>query len=54
MPGVAETVDWARALAALGYAEATPATLRETMGAAIKHQEDLERSAEAIAELAGH
>src|SRR5580700_8470288 len=53
LPGVAETVDWARALAALGHTEATPAALRETMGAAIKHQEDLERSEEAIAFPAG-
>jgi len=53
VPGVAETVDWARALTALGHTEATPAALRETMGAAIKHQEDLERSEEAIAEHAG-
>jgi hypothetical protein len=45
---VAETVDWARALAALGHTEATPAALRETMGAAVKHQEDLARSEEAI------
>jgi MoxR-like ATPase len=52
VPGVAETVDWARALAALGHTEATPAALRETMGAAIKHQEDLERSEEAIGEHA--
>jgi len=52
VPGVAETVDWARALAALGHTEATPTALRETMGAAIKHQEDLERSEEAIAERA--
>jgi MoxR-like ATPase len=53
VPGVAETVDWARALASLGHTEATPAALRETMGAAIKHQEDLERSEEAIAFPAG-
>jgi MoxR-like ATPase len=53
VPGVAETVDWARALAALGHTEATPEALRETMGAAIKHQEDLERSEEAIAFPAG-
>src|SRR6202171_1504113 len=52
VPGGAETVDWARALAALGHTEATPAALSETMGAAIKHQEDLERSEEAIAEHA--
>jgi MoxR-like ATPase len=48
VPGVAETVDWARALAALGHTEATPDALRETMGAAVKHQEDLARSEEAI------
>jgi MoxR-like ATPase len=53
VPGVAETVDWARALAALGHKEATPEALRETMGAAIKHQEDLERSEEAIGFPAG-
>jgi MoxR-like ATPase len=52
VPGVAETVDWARALAALGHTEATPAALRETMGAAIKHQEDLQLGEEAIAEHA--
>ena len=52
VPGVAETVDWARALAALGHTEATPEALRETMGAAVKHQEDLQRSEEAITEHA--
>jgi MoxR-like ATPase len=52
VPGVAETVDWARALAALGHTEATPEALRETMGAAIKPQEDLQRGEEAIAEHA--
>ncbi len=52
VPGVAETVDWARALAALGHTDATPEALRETMGAAIKHQEDLQRGEEAIAEHA--
>ncbi len=53
VPGVAETVDWARALAALGHTEATPEALRETIGAAVKHQEDLQRSEEAIIEHAG-
>ena len=53
VPGVAETVDWARALAALGHTEATAEALRETMGAAVKHQEDLQRSEEAITEHAG-
>ena len=52
VPGVAETVDWARALAALGHDDATAAMLRETMGAAVKYQEDLEPSAAIIAEVA--
>jgi len=50
LPGVAETVDWARALAALGRDEADAPSLRETVGAAVKYQEDLDRAAEAIAE----
>ncbi|MBV8527400.1 MAG: MoxR family ATPase, partial [Candidatus Dormibacteraeota bacterium] len=49
LPGVAETVDWARALAALGHDIATPAVLEETMGAAVKYQEDLGRAAAVIA-----
>jgi MoxR-like ATPase len=49
LPGVAETVDWARALAALGFVEADAAAMRETVGAAVKYQEDLDRAAEAIA-----
>src|SRR5579864_8835088 len=48
LPGVAETVDWARALAALGHTEADAQALRETLGAAVKYQEDLDRAAEAI------
>jgi MoxR-like ATPase len=48
LPGVAETVDWARALAALGRVSADAATLRDTLGAAVKYQEDLALAAEAI------
>ncbi len=49
LPGVAETVDWARAVAALGHTSADAAVLRDTVGAAVKYQEDLDRAAEAIA-----
>jgi MoxR-like ATPase len=52
LPGVAETVDWARALAALGHSQADAQALHETLGAAVKYQEDLERVGEAIAEIA--
>ncbi|HEV7678122.1 MAG TPA: MoxR family ATPase [Candidatus Dormibacteraeota bacterium] len=49
LPGVAETVDWARAMAALGHVAADADALRDTLGAAVKYQEDMERAAEAIA-----
>ena len=53
LPGVAETVDWARALAALGHADSVDAqALRDTVGAAVKYQEDLDRAGEVIGETA--
>ncbi len=44
-PGIAEVVDWARALAAVGARELDEPTLRRTLGALIKNREDLERAA---------
>jgi len=44
VPGVAETVDWARALAALGATALDPVLVDATLGAALKYQEDLERT----------
>ncbi len=40
-PGVAETIDWASALAALDAVELTPEVVRDTMGALLKYQDDL-------------
>ncbi|MBL8513895.1 MAG: MoxR family ATPase [Betaproteobacteria bacterium] len=42
-PGVAETLDWARALAALDAVELNPETVSATLGALLKYQEDIER-----------
>jgi MoxR-like ATPase len=42
-PGVAESLDWAAALQALGETELTPQVLAETMGVVLKYHEDLER-----------
>ena len=42
-PGVAETLDWARALAALGAADVDLETAAATLGAAVKYREDAER-----------
>jgi MoxR-like ATPase len=45
-PSIAETLDWARGLAALGVRELDPAHVRQTLSLVVKHEEDL-RKAEA-------
>jgi MoxR-like ATPase len=42
-PGIAETVDWAQALAALGAPGLDPALAVATLGAVVKYREDVER-----------
>jgi MoxR-like ATPase len=42
-PGVAETLDWALALVALGTAELDVDTLGETLGVLLKYEEDVRR-----------
>ena len=42
-PGVAETIDWANALAALGRADLDAATVDATLGAVVKYREDQQR-----------
>jgi MoxR-like ATPase len=41
-PGVAETIDWANALAALGSRELDPELVESTLGSVLKHHEDLQ------------
>jgi MoxR-like ATPase len=41
VPGVAETIDWAAALMALGAARLTPALVDETLGVVLKYEEDV-------------
>jgi MoxR-like ATPase len=43
-PGVAETIDWARAVALLGRDELDVATASSTLGAVVKYREDAERT----------
>jgi MoxR-like ATPase len=50
-PGVAETLDWARSLAALGATRIEASLVDATLGAALKYQEDLERARQAVPEL---
>ncbi|MGZ4580453.1 MAG: AAA family ATPase [Nocardioidaceae bacterium] len=47
-PGVAETLDWARALEALGARELDVATAAATLGAVVKYREDSERVRKAL------
>jgi MoxR-like ATPase len=42
-PGVAETIDWAEALATLGRSELDEATADATLGTVVKYREDQER-----------
>jgi MoxR-like ATPase len=42
-PGVAETIDWATALAALGVTELDEETVSATLGAVLKYREDQEK-----------
>jgi MoxR-like ATPase len=42
-PGVAETIDWAGALAALGRAELDEAVVDATLGTVVKYREDQQR-----------
>ena len=49
-PSIAETLDWAAALDALGIRELTPDVLRQTAGFVLKNNEDLEILAEETGE----
>jgi MoxR-like ATPase len=51
-PGVAETIDWAQALSALGRRELDADVVEQTLGSVLKYQEDLETVRDAaLAEL---
>jgi MoxR-like ATPase len=41
-PGVAETIDWAQALAALGRRELDAEVVEQTLGSVLKYREDIE------------
>jgi len=42
-PGVAETIDWTNALVALNAMRLDPATVHDTLGVLLKHQDDIVR-----------
>jgi MoxR-like ATPase len=53
LPGVAETIDWANALAFLGAEELTPELASETLGAVVKDHEDQELVTARLADVVG-
>ncbi len=44
LPGVAETIDWARALLALDKVALDPGTVNATLGVLLKYQDDIEKT----------
>jgi MoxR-like ATPase len=52
-PGVAETLDWARALHELGTTDLDLETTAATVGVAVKYHEDAERVRAALARILG-
>ena len=47
LPGVAETLDWARALLALDQVSLSPGTVSSTLGVLLKYQDDIEKMMDA-------
>ncbi len=50
-PGVAETIDWAQSLQALGAKALEPELAAQTLGSLLKEREDLDRIREHLAEI---
>jgi len=50
-PSIAETLDWARGLCALGVRELDAATVRQTLALVLKHEEDLRKADAKVAGL---
>lgn len=46
LPGVAESINWAMALGALGQVELTPQVVRQSIGVLLKYREDMDRLTE--------
>ena len=52
-PSIAETLDWARALAVLGAEALEPALVAETLSLVLKHEADVEKARGRLREVAG-
>jgi MoxR-like ATPase len=52
-PSIAETLDWCRALLALGIHQLDAAAVRQTMNLLLKHEDDLRKAESKVASLLG-
>jgi len=52
-PSIAETLDWARGLCALGVRELDAATVRRTLALVVKHEDDLRKAESKVSALLG-
>src|SRR5205085_2829618 len=50
-PSIAETLDWARGLCALGVRELDASTVRQTLSLVVKHEEDLRKAESKVSAL---
>jgi len=50
-PSIAEALDWARGLCALGVRELDAATVRQTLALVVKHEEDLRKAESKVATI---
>ena len=51
LPGVAETIDWAESLDALGVQSLTPEAAIDTLGAVVKDRDDLEYTTKSVLDV---
>jgi MoxR-like ATPase len=52
-PGIAETIDWSRAIATLGATSLDPEVAADTLGWVVKERDDLERVRDSLPETLG-
>jgi hypothetical protein len=53
LPGISETLDWARALVVLNTESLTPETVRETMNLILKYEKDIQKARDNLNQIVG-
>jgi MoxR-like ATPase len=53
LPGISETLDWARALVVLNTENLTPETVTQTMNLILKYEKDIQKAKESLHQITG-